>query len=130
MSTDCLGGVWTYSLDLVRALREEGVEVVLASMGARLDRDQRRRAESAGAVALEESDFRLEWMDDPWADVDASGTWLMELAEDHGADVVHLCSYAHGSLPWPMPTVLVAHSDVLSWWRSVRGEAAPPTRRR
>jgi glycosyltransferase involved in cell wall biosynthesis len=28
-------------------------------------------------------------------------------------------------MPWSAPTVVVAHSDVLSWWRAVHGCAAP-----
>jgi glycosyltransferase involved in cell wall biosynthesis len=125
MSTDSLGGVWSYSLDLTRSLRRHGIEVVLAVLGGELDREQRARARSCGAVAVAECGRRLEWMDDPWGDVETSGRWLQELAEEHEVDLVHLCSYAHAALPWRQPTLLVAHADVLSWWRHVRGEPAP-----
>ena len=33
LTTDAVGGVWTYSLDLARALAPHGVETVLAVMG-------------------------------------------------------------------------------------------------
>jgi glycosyltransferase involved in cell wall biosynthesis len=64
-------------------------------------------------------------MEDPWDDVAAAGEWLLQLEEDERPDVVHLCSYAHGALPFQGPKVLVAHSDVLSWWRAVHGTEAP-----
>jgi glycosyltransferase involved in cell wall biosynthesis len=41
--------------------------------------------------------------------------------------VVHLNGYAHGALPWDAPVCIVAHSCVLSWWRAVRGDDAPPS---
>src|SRR5204863_5977395 len=42
------------------------------------------------------------------------------------ADIVHLNGYAHAALPFAAPTVVVAHSCVLSWWRAVHEERAPP----
>jgi len=39
---------------------------------------------------------------------------------------VHLNQYAFGALPFRAPTLLVAHSCVLSWWRAVHREPAPP----
>jgi glycosyltransferase involved in cell wall biosynthesis len=64
-------------------------------------------------------------MDEPWADVEAAGTWLLRIAEDVKPDVVHLNGYAHASLEWKAPVVCVAHSCVASWWRAVKGEPAP-----
>jgi glycosyltransferase involved in cell wall biosynthesis len=90
-------------------------------MGPRLRRAQRE----ALPARLHESGFRLEWMEDPWDDVTAAGEWLLALEEEEQPDVVHLCSYAHGALPFQAPKVLVAHSDVLSWWRAVHGTEAP-----
>ena len=34
MTADTVGGVWTYAMDLARALGAEGVEVALATMGS------------------------------------------------------------------------------------------------
>ncbi len=44
MTADTVGGVWTYALDLARALAERGIAVALATMGARLTRGQWRDA--------------------------------------------------------------------------------------
>jgi len=90
-------------------------------MGSRLRREQRALL----PARVHESGFRLEWMEDPWEDVAAAGQWLLALEEEERPDVVHLCSYAHGALPFQAPKVLVAHSCVLSWWRAVHETEAP-----
>ena len=126
MTTDALGGVWTYALELADALAPHGVDVSLAVMGPRMSDDQRRAVEASAVVEVHESTFALEWMDEPWTDLAGAGDWLLELAEATAPDVVHLNGYVHGALPWPAPTVVVAHSCVLSWWHAVHGAPAPP----
>lgn len=124
MTTDAVGGVWHYALELGRGLRAEGVEVVLASMGPRPSAAQRSEARRLG-LALYESDHALEWMDSPWRDLERAGEWLLALEARHAPDVIHLNGYAHAALPWHAPVLVVAHSCVLSWWRAVRGVEAP-----
>jgi glycogen(starch) synthase len=121
ISTDTVGGVLTYTAQLAAALEAAGDEVAVATMGPPLRRSQRELL----PTSVYESGFRLEWMEDPWDDVTAAGEWLLGLEATERPDVVHLCSYAHGALPFESPTVLVAHSCVLSWWRAVHGEDAP-----
>jgi glycosyltransferase involved in cell wall biosynthesis len=121
ISTDTVGGVLTYTTDLAAALEAAGDEVVVATMGPPLRRAQRQALPSR----IHESGFRLEWMKDPWGDVTAAGEWLLHLEEDEQPDVIHLCSYAHAALSFQAPKVVVAHSDVLSWWRAVHNTEAP-----
>ncbi|CAN5233853.1 glycosyltransferase family 4 protein [soil metagenome] len=125
MTVDVVGGVWTYALALADSLRLHGVTVQLATMGPRPSARQRTDAARCGVAAVHESDFRLEWMQDSRDDVAASGDWLLELAGRTGCDVVHLNGYAHGALQWPVPSLIAAHSCVLSWWRAVRDARAP-----
>jgi glycosyltransferase involved in cell wall biosynthesis len=125
MTADAVGGVWHYALELCRALCAQGTEVVLATMGPAPSAQQRADALALGNVILRESTFRLEWMQDPWTDVARAGEWLLSLADRFAVDLVHLNGYAHAVLPWGKPTVVVAHSCVLSWWRAVRGAPAP-----
>jgi glycosyltransferase involved in cell wall biosynthesis len=125
MTADTIGGVWTYAIELARALAPHGVEIDLATMGAPLDIGQRREAAATRNLEVHESNFRLEWMADPWDDVRRSGEWLLHLAEETHPDLVHLNGYAHGALPWAVPTIVVGHSCVLSWWRAVKGGEAP-----
>ena len=126
MTTDTLGGVWTYSLELARALQPHGVEIALATMGRALTPDQRRAAESLDNVQVHESRYRLEWMQDPWDDVAAAGSWLLDVAADCDPDLIHLNSYAHGVLHWPAPVLMVGHSCVFSWFREVRRQSPGP----
>ena len=123
MTADTVGGVWTYALDLVRELRE--VEFALATMGRALSPDQWREVRALPNVAVYESTFRLEWMEEPWDDVARAGEWLLSLEADFRPDVVHLNGLVHGALPWRAPTIVVVHSCVLSWWSAVKGGSPP-----
>lgn len=122
MTADTVGGVWTYALELARALGDH--QIALATMGALLSPHQRQQAEHTANLEIFESDFKLEWMQDPWRDVERAGDWLLELQSELRPDVVHLNGYAHGALEWSAPVLMAGHSCVLSWWRAVRGEAA------
>jgi glycosyltransferase involved in cell wall biosynthesis len=41
--------------------------------------------------------------------------------------VVHLNGYCHAARTWQAPTVVAAHSCVLSWWWAVHATEAPPS---
>ena len=125
MTADTVGGVWSYALELVRALEPHGVKVALATMGAPLSPEQRKAADALENLEVFESAYRLEWMDDPWEDVAAAGAWLLGLERELQPDLIHLNGYVHAALPWSAPTMVVGHSCVLSWWEAVKGEAAP-----
>lgn len=125
MTADTIGGVWTYALELARGLAERGVEVTLATMGDPLNELQHNKANRIPRLRVFESNFKLEWMEDSWRDVEKAGEWLLRLADRVRPDLIHLNGYAHGALPWNAPKVMVGHSCVLSWWQAVKGEAAP-----
>lgn len=125
MTGDTVGGVWTYALELARALAAHDVTTTLATMGEPLASDQRADAARVPGLQVEESRFRLEWMDDPWRDVALAGEWLLSIEERERPDVVHVNGYAHGALPWRAPRVVVAHSCVVSWWWAIFGERPP-----
>jgi glycosyltransferase involved in cell wall biosynthesis len=113
-------------MELAGALRPHGVEIALASMGERPSGARQREAAQLGNLELFASDYKLEWMDDPWSDVERAGEWLLGLERSVSPDVVHLNGFAHGALRWHSPVLMVAHSCVLTWWRAVHGEPAPP----
>jgi glycogen(starch) synthase len=120
MTADTVGGVWTYAMELARALQPRGVRIVLATMGRPLSAAQSAEVARLPNVRVHPSSLQLEWMPDAWDDVDRAGDWLLELEDAERPDVVHLNGYAHGSLPWLAPVVVVGHSCVRSWWESVR----------
>jgi glycosyltransferase involved in cell wall biosynthesis len=125
MTTDAVGGVWTYALELSRALQRHDVDISLATMGPRASAGQRAEAMALRNVRLHESDYRLEWMEHPWDDVDRAAEWLLHLEKEGRPDIVHLNGFAHGDLAWAAPVLIVAHSCVRSWWEAVHGEDAP-----
>jgi glycogen synthase len=125
MTADTIGGVWTYCLELAKALEPQGVQVSLATMGARMSPAQRSEANKIANLDLYESSFKLEWMPEPWDDVQQAGDWLLHLEELLQPDVVHLNGYCHASLPWRSPKLVVCHSCVLSWWQAVKYDRAP-----
>ena len=125
MTADTVGGVWTYALELAAGLGQHGVEVAIATMGAPLTPQQREASEQIPNLEVFESCFKLEWMEDAWEDVAKAGEWLLQLEKQLQPDIVHLNGYVHAALPWQAPTLVVGHSCVLSWWKAVKGEAAP-----
>lgn len=126
MTADTVGGVWTYALELTRALQPYGIEVLLAVMGPRLSAAQHEDAHSIANLDLFKSDYKLEWMPDCWQDVKRAGKWLLHLENRLHPDLVHLNGYAHANLPWRSPTLVAGHSCVYSWWHSVHGDTPPP----
>lgn len=130
MSADTVGGVWHYAVELARGLAAGGDQVMIAAMGGRLSADQRRQVQDCPGLLVEDSDYALEWMAEPWADLERAGRWLLSLAEAFRPDVVHLNHYAHGGLAWPAPALTVVHSCVYSWHAAVRGEEPGPEWRR
>ncbi len=126
MTTDTVGGVWNYCIRLAGALADHEVQVALATMGPAMSGDQRQEVRRLPNVRLYESTFKLEWMQDPWADVDRAGRWLLELEGRLKPDLVHLNGYAHAVLPWSSPVLVVGHSCVCSWFEAVRGSEPPP----
>jgi len=130
MTADTVGGVWTYALELARGLADQGIEVAIATMGAPVDGLQREMAGRIPRLKVFESNFKLEWMEDPWRDVERAGDWLLGLEERFAPDLIHLNGYAHAALPWRAPKIVVGHSCVLSWWEAVKNEPAPEDWRR
>jgi glycogen synthase len=124
MTADTVGGVWSYAIGLCQSLPE--FCFVLATMGPPAGAAQRDEIAGLRNSVLVESDYSLEWMEHGAADFLRSRDWLVEIAERHDVDVIHVNGYAHARLGSNWPVLLVAHSDVLSWWRAVHQCAAPP----
>jgi len=74
---------------------------------------------------VREAPFKLEWMPDPWSDVVAAARWLRELDAEVEPSLIHLNHFCHAGIGWSAPTLVAAHSCVLSWWDAVKGQRAP-----
>lgn len=119
MTTDTVGGVWTYSCGLASDLANAGVDVVLVTMGPRARTDERERLQRS-RVRLIETDLALEWQDPEGANVADASRVLASLEAKLRPDVVHLNSFREAGFGWHAPTVLVAHSCVNSWAQACR----------
>ena len=124
MTADAVGGVWTYAMELARGLTRSDFEVVLAVLGPSPTDEQLSGAAEIG-LTLVHGGYALEWMPGADHDLDDAGAWLLDLQDQFSPDLVHLNGFAHAALPWQVPTLVVAHSCVLSWWRAVKREPPP-----
>lgn len=122
MFADTVGGVWTYAVEICSALREQNVFFHLVTAGAPLQVWQKQQLSALDNIEVHETTYPLEWMNEPWAEIDASGEWLLQLEEQVQPDIIHLNAFAYGALPFKAPVVMVAHSDVYSWYREVKNE--------
>jgi glycogen synthase len=125
MTTDTVGGVWHYALELAAALREQGVRVALAAMGPVLTSAQREQVSKIPGVGFHYRDCALEWMPDPWRDVERAAAWLLTLERSLAPDLVHLNQFAFATVAFEAPVLVAAHSCVVSWWRAVHGSEPP-----
>ena len=126
VTTDTVGGVWTFAMELTAMLSRAGFEIELATMGGPVSASQRAQADAVPRLRLHESLYRLEWMEESWLSVTEAGEWLLDLERRHTPDLVHQNGYVHAALPWRAPVVVTAHSCVLSWCHAVHGEVDPP----
>lgn len=122
---DTVGGVWTFACDLARGLVEQGMEVCLATLGRKASATQREEIASIPGLEWFDGGYKVEWMDDPWKDVELSRRWLAEIACAFRPELVHFNTFGHGTLCSDVPTVLSLHSCVPSWWAAVRGGNLP-----
>ena len=125
MTTDTVGGVWVYSMELCRALEKHGTEIHLAAMGAWPSEEQQKEVAALKNVTLYKSDFKLEWMKDPWEDVEKAKKWITSIYHTVRPDLVHFNNYAQIENFWDCPIVTVFHSCVQTWWQAVKGTTAP-----
>ncbi len=124
VTADTLGGVWTYTRELVRGLLDRGIQVTLVSFGQIPSEEQSAWMSAFPALDYRPTGFRLEWMHDAERDLEDSADYLTDIIKEVKPDLLHLGQYYYGSLKVDVPRVVVAHSDVLSWWIAVDG--APP----
>lgn len=126
MTADAVGGIWTYAVDLGRALAKQGAVVVLAVLGPEPDAGKRRIARDAG-LAVEVLGHPPEWLADGPEAVARAGEALADLARATRADLLHLNHPALAAeIRFDLPVVAICHSCVATWWAAVEGTRLPP----
>jgi glycogen(starch) synthase len=115
ITADTLGGVWTYTRELVKGLASSGVKMTLVSFGEIPSEEQTRWMEGVRDLDYRPTAFKLEWMQNSEEDMESSSAYLQELVREVNPDLLHFNQYYYGALQCDVPRVVVAHSDVLSW---------------
>nr|WP_294170842.1 glycosyltransferase family 4 protein [uncultured Sphingomonas sp.] len=126
LTTDAVGGVWTYSLELAAALAvSHDVAVILATLGPSPRSEQRERAAAIPGLQLVDTGLPLDWTADSRTELRDAAAALAALAGRAEADVVQLHAPALACADYPAPVVSVMHSCVATWWTAVRGTDLP-----
>jgi glycogen synthase len=127
VTADTVGGVWTYTRELISGLIHRGHSVVLVSFGRNPTDDQIlwTRAFPSEAFQYYPTEFPLEWMQDAEFGIAESFKYLKKLIRETAPDVLHLSQFCYGSLACDIPKIVIAHSDVSSWWKAVHGDTPP-----
>ncbi len=128
ITADTVGGVWTYTRELATGLVRRGHRVTLISMGGFPSEEQVKWMAGLPRFQYRPTQFRLEWMQDAEKDMAASMQFVEEVVREVQPDLIHFNQYAYGALHLGVPKIVVAHSDVVSWWVSVHGEEPPEDR--
>jgi glycogen synthase len=121
MTCDAVGGVWSYSTTLACALAERGCEVLLVTLGPAPQPDQLASVSDDDRLALEVTDYALEWMDPDGRDFERARGGLAKLAARFKPDLVHVNGYREAIVEWNSPVLVAAHSCVWTWWQACRG---------
>lgn len=123
LTTDAVGGVWRYSLDLAAGMVQRPILVVLGPSPSPLQRDEA----AALGLRLIDTGLPLDWTAADPAALTAVTAALKDLAAGQGVRSVHLHAPAlAGPDRWEPATVVVAHSCVATWWQAVRGGGPLP----
>jgi glycogen(starch) synthase len=122
MTADTVGGVWTYTQELVTGLVRQGIRVSLVSMGALPTPEQTAWMEDLPLLNYLPTSFRLEWMQNSEEDIEESREYLEALIRDVRPDLLHFNQYCYGAISPKLPRIVVAHSDVVGWWVAVHGK--------
>lgn len=118
MTTDTVGGVWTFTKELAGELIRRGWSVLLVSFGRAPSEEQLFTIDQLhlrGGLQYVASDAPLEWMPKNGDAYSVAEPLLLELCRTFAPDALLLSQYCFGALPTHLPKVVVAHSDVLGW---------------
>jgi glycogen(starch) synthase len=132
ITSDTVGGVWTYTQELATGLMRGGHQVTLVSFGKLPRPHQTTWIEALPGLDYRPTEYRLEWMEVAERDIEESRRYLELLVEEVRPDLIHLSQYCYGDIAVDVPRIVVAHSDVVSWWVAVHGcepDNTPWTRR-
>ncbi|HEX6806232.1 MAG TPA: glycosyltransferase family 4 protein [Terriglobales bacterium] len=121
ITTDTLNGNWTYTRELASGLITRGFRVTLVSFGEIPLPHQTAWMERLYGLSYHPSAFRLDWMQEGQHDFYDASAYLCSLIKDLKPDIFHSNHLCYGALPVRIPRVVVAHGDLITWWKAVHG---------
>jgi glycogen synthase len=127
ITSDTVGGVWTYTQELVTGLVNHGHEVTLVSFGKLPLPNQTEWLRGIVGIDYRPTEYALEWMETAERDIEESKRYLELLIQEVRPDLLHLSQYCYSDIAAGMPKIVVAHSDIVSWWNAVHGSDPPVT---
>jgi glycogen(starch) synthase len=128
VTTDTLSGVWTYTRELVTGLTSRGIRVTLVSLGEIPLPHQISWMDQLHGLDYRPTAFRLDWMQEGEHDFEDSSAFLMQLVRELKPNLLHLNHLCYGSLPVRTPRIVVAHGDLITWWKTVHDREPAPSR--
>jgi glycogen(starch) synthase len=127
ITTDTLSGVWSYTRELVTGLVAEGIRVTLVSFGEIPVPSQTKWMENLKGLEYRPTAFGLDWMQEAEQDYKDSCTYLAALVKERNPDLLHFNHPCYGSLNVKTHRVVVAHGDLINWWKAVHGREPKET---
>ncbi|HYJ81393.1 MAG TPA: glycosyltransferase family 4 protein [Allosphingosinicella sp.] len=126
VTTDSVGSLWQYGLDLARGLSRLGHETVLALTGPAASDAQIRTAAAVPGLRLVDTGVALDRLAEDEASLVRAAKAIALLADQSGADIVQLNTPALAALAdFGPPVVAVLHSCLATWWETVQGTPLP-----
>lgn len=121
ITSDTLNGNWTYTRELVSGLITRGLRVTLVSFGEILLPEHTAWMDRLYGLNYHPTAFRLDWMEEGQHDFYDASAYLCSLVKDVKPDIFHSNHLGHGALPVKIPRIVVAHGDMVTWWKAVHG---------
>lgn len=124
LTSDAVGGVWTYTLALAQALQRLHVSCTILVLGPAPSSAELKRARSIGLNIICEQ-APLEWTASSESDLQQSASIIEAVARKCSAQSIHLHSPAFAAFNPQIPCVAVNHSCVATWWHVMRQGPLP-----
>jgi glycogen synthase len=123
ITSDTLNGNWTYTRELVSGLITRGFRITLVSFGGIPLPEQTAWMDRLYGLTYHPTAFRLDWMQEGQHDFADASDYLCSVIDDARPDIFHSNHLCYGSLPRDIPRIVVAHGDLITWWKAVHGRA-------
>ena len=104
ITSDTVGGVWTYSQELVNGLVGNGHQVTLVSFGKLPLLHQTDWMQGVAGLDYRPTEYALEWMQTAERDIEESKRYLELLIEEVRPDLLHFSQYCYGDIDVGMCT--------------------------